>query len=46
MYFFEMLMLDAVPDEKSAKENKALKIWTVVSLIYDSHPLTKLYCPS
>ena len=31
MYMFEMLMADAVPDEKAAKENKALKIWIVVS---------------
>lgn len=30
MYLFEMLMADAVKDEKAAKENKALKSWIVV----------------
>lgn len=33
MYLFEMLVTDAVPTEKAAKENKALKIWIVVSHI-------------
>ena len=30
MYLFEMLMADAVKDEKVAKENKNLKSWIVV----------------
>ncbi len=33
MYLFEMLITDAVPNEKAAKENKMLKIWIVVSAI-------------
>ncbi len=32
MYLFEMLMADAVKDEKVVKENKALKPWIVVSV--------------
>ena len=32
MYLFEMLMADAVKDEKAAKENKALKSLIVVCM--------------
>lgn len=31
MYLFEMLMSEAVSDEQTAKSNKNLKIWIVVS---------------
>ena len=41
MYLFEMLMKEACEDEKTAKENKNLKIWIVVGNASCPSPNTK-----